>query len=90
MDIIRTEEGFARIASGFMSTGTSHTAGDRVSKAHNMFNKDTIAEFIGLEVAKARCDAIDPTDFPEHEVPLRTLHTHVEAWIERRGDFLYL
>lgn len=90
LDAIRTDEGFANMATGMMSTGQSHSVGDRVSKVHNMFSRDAFEDFIGVEVAKARCDAIDPADFPEHELSLRTLHNHLGAWLEKKGDILYL
>ena len=73
-----------------MSTGTSHSWGDRVSKVHNMFNRETIEDFIGINVAKARCDAINPADFSEHELSLRTLHNHLEIWLGiKEGDLFY-
>jgi hypothetical protein len=67
-----------------ISRGTTHTVGDRVSMPHNSFNKETVDDFIGIDVAKARCDAIDPAEFPEHEEALRTLHRHLERWLGLR------
>ncbi|WP_224043894.1 KAP family P-loop NTPase fold protein [Paraburkholderia unamae] len=78
---IRTDEGFASMATRMISRGTSHSLGDRVSTPHNTFNRETIDNFIGIDVAKARCDAIDPAEFPEHEEALRTLHKFLERWL---------
>lgn len=91
LDAIRTDEGFASIATRMMSTGTSHSWGDRVSTVHNMFNRETVEDFIGIEVAKARCDSINSADFPGHEFSLRTLHNHVDIWLGiKEGDLFDL
>ncbi|MEQ6327179.1 P-loop NTPase fold protein [Pseudomonas chengduensis] len=84
---ISTDEGFAGMATSMMSTGTSHSWGDRVSTLHNYFNRKAIEDFIGIDVAKARSDAINPADFSEHELSLRTLHNHLEVWLGiKEGD----
>jgi len=70
---IRTDEGFASMATRMMSQGTSHSGGDRVATSHNSFNKETIDDFIGIDVAQTRCGAINPAEFPEHEEALWTL-----------------
>jgi hypothetical protein len=72
-EAIRTDEGFASMATRMMSQGTSHSGGDRVATSHNSFNKETIDDFIGIDVAQTRCGAINPAEFPEHEEALRTL-----------------
>ncbi|MEZ0191836.1 P-loop NTPase fold protein [Ralstonia solanacearum] len=89
VEAIRTDEGFASMASRMMSRGTRHSLGDRVSTPHNTFSKQTIDDFIGIDVAKAKCDAINPTGFPEHEEALRTLHSSLEVWLglRKRGPF---
>ncbi|MDH4562884.1 P-loop NTPase fold protein [Pseudomonas sp. BN411] len=87
---ISTDEGFADIAKSTMSVGTSHTAGDRVTKVHNMFSREAFEDFIGLDVAKARCEAINPADFPDHELPLTTLRNQVTAWLENKGNPIYV
>jgi hypothetical protein len=79
-EAIRTDEGFASIATRLMSRGRSHSASDRVTTSHNVFNKDTIDDFIGIDVAKAKCARVDPVKFPEHESALRTLHSSLELW----------
>ncbi|MHC0023485.1 KAP family P-loop NTPase fold protein [Enterobacter vonholyi] len=81
---IQTNQGFATIVTRLMSRGTSHTYGDRVSTQHNSFNKETIDDFIGIDVAKAKCDAINPAQFPEHEEALRTLLRYLEKWLGLR------
>jgi len=78
---IKTDDGFANMATRMMSTGTSHSWGDRVSTVQTYFNRGAIEDFIGIDVAKARCDAINPADFSEHELSLRTLHNHLEVWL---------
>lgn len=83
-EAIRTDAGFASMATRMMNRGSIHTYGDRVSTRHNSFNRTTIEDFIGIEVAKARCDAIDPAEFPEHEEALRTLHRSLEGWLGLR------
>ncbi|KML04088.1 MULTISPECIES: KAP family P-loop NTPase fold protein [Burkholderia] len=82
---IRTNQGFANMATRMISRGTTHTLGDRVSMPHNSFNKETVDDFIGIDVAKARCDAINPADFPEHEEALRTLLISLEKWLGLRA-----
>ncbi|KQN46873.1 NTPase [Serratia sp. Leaf50] len=89
MKAIKTDQGYATMATRLMSRGTSHTERDRVSTPYNSFNKDTIADFIGIDVAKARSDAINPAQFPEHEEALRTLLEYLEKWLGlRANDFL--
>jgi len=86
---IQTNQGFATMATRLMSRGTSHTYGDRVSTQHNSFNKETIDEFIGIDVAKAKCDAINPAQFPEHEEALRTLLRYLEKWLGLREKDIF-
>jgi hypothetical protein len=87
VEAIRTGEGFASMATRMMSRGTSHSWGDRVATPRNRFNRATIADFIGIDVAKARCDAINPAQFPKHEEALRTLQSSLEVWLGlREGD----
>lgn len=81
---IQTDQGFASMASRMMSRGTIHTQGDRVSTPHYSFNRETIDDFIGIHVAKAKCDAINLVEFPEHEEALRTLHRFLEKWLGLR------
>ncbi|WP_420210651.1 KAP family P-loop NTPase fold protein [Burkholderia aenigmatica] len=83
---IRTDEGFASMVARMMFRGTSHSWGDRVSTPHNTFNRETIDDFIGIGVAKARCDAIDPGKFPEHEEALRTLRRFLERWLGQESS----
>ncbi|WP_194761185.1 KAP family P-loop NTPase fold protein [Pantoea ananatis] len=78
---IQTDLGFATMVTRLMSRGSSHIYGDRVSTPHNSFNKETIDDFIGIDVAKAKCDAINPAQFPEHEEALRTLLRYLEKWL---------
>lgn len=89
-EAIKGDEDFAKIVSAMMSTGKSHSVRDRVSKVHKMFSREAVEDFIGLGEAQARCDAIDPARFPEHEESLRTLKRHLDAWRENEGDLLYM
>lgn len=84
VEAIRTDEGFASMATRMMSRGMSHSWGDRVSTPHNSFSREMIADFIGIDVAKARCDEIEPADFPQHEEALRTLNSSLEVWLGLR------
>lgn len=84
VEAIRSDEGFANMATRMMSQGTSHSWGDRVSTPRNTFNRETIDDFIGIDVAKDRCDVIDPAKFSEDEEALRTLHRCVEKWLGLR------
>ncbi|WP_336956841.1 KAP family P-loop NTPase fold protein [Serratia sp. KG1D] len=86
MNAIQTDQGFATMVTRLMSRGTSHTYGDRVSTPHNSFNKETIDDFIGIDVAKARIDSINPDQFPEHEEALRVLLRHLERWLGLRAN----
>lgn len=89
-DAIKTDEGFVSLVRSMMSTGRSHTAGDRVSKVHNMFSKEALEDFIGLDVVIAKCNAIDPDHFPEHELSLRTLRSHLDAWSQGKRHLMYI
>lgn len=89
MKAIQTDQGFATMATRLMSRGTSHTYGDWVSTQHNSFNKETINDFIGIDVAKAKCDAIHPAQFPEHEEALRTLIRYLEKWLGLRENDIF-
>lgn len=84
---LQTDEGFAKIATRMMSTGTTHSWGDKVSQPHHTFNKETIEDFIGIGVAKARCDSMNFADFPDDEKALKILLRHLEVWLGiREGD----
>lgn len=84
VEAIRTDEGFACMATRMMSRGMGRSGGDRVATPINRFNRETVEDFIGIELARARCDAIDPAKFPEHEEALRTLHRFIEMWLGLR------
>lgn len=81
VEAIRTDEGFARMATRMMSRGRTHSGNDRVSTPHRSFNRETIDNFIGIDVAKTRCDAINFAEFPEHAEALQTLHRYLEIWL---------
>lgn len=89
MKVIQTNQGFAAVISRLMHRGTSYTYGDRVSTPHNSFNKETIADFIGIDVAKARIDSINLNEFPEYEEALKILLMHLEKWLGLREDDLF-
>lgn len=84
MKAIQTNQGFATVISRLMHRGTSYTYGDRVSTPHNSFNKETIADFIGIDVAKARIDSINLDEFPDYEEALKILLIHLEKWLGLR------
>ncbi|MBS1072938.1 hypothetical protein JK222_14735 [Gluconobacter cerinus] len=79
-----TDEGFATFSSRMMSRGTRSSAGDRVSTPYHSFQRETVENFVGIDKAKAKCDAIDPAVFPEHEDALRTLLRYLEMWLGLR------
>ncbi|GBR55364.1 KAP family P-loop domain-containing protein [Neokomagataea thailandica NBRC 106555] len=79
-----TDEGFAAFSSRMMNRGIRSSAGDRVSTPYHSFQRETVESFIGIDKAKAKCDAIDPTIFPEHEDALRTLLRYLEVWLGLR------
>ena len=53
-----------------------------------MFSRDAFEDFVGLDVARPRCKAINPDDFPDHELSLATLRNHLDAWLEGKGGLL--
>lgn len=79
-EVTSTDAGFANLVMRLMKTTSSHTWGDHVSISQSTFDRDTIDDFIGIDVARHRCEAIDPTDFPDREVALRTLQGAFEEW----------
>lgn len=86
-EVIQSDDGFAKMASRMMTTGTTKSWGDRVSIPHHSFRKETIQDFIGIEVAKARCEAINLADFPDDEEALRVLLRQSEVWLGlKEGD----
>ena len=85
---IRTDEDFASMAKSMMSFSTSHTAGDRVSQKHNTFSRDVFEMFVGLDLARARCESINPEDFPDEMEALTTLRQHFDAWAENKSDHI--
>lgn len=89
-EAIKDDEDFAKIVSAMMSTGKSHSVRDRVTKVHKMFSREAVEDFIGLDEAQVRCDAINPARFPDHEDSLCTLKRHLDAWRENEGDLLYM
>lgn len=80
---IRGDQGFVRMVTRLKSRGTSHTVGDHVSTLRSWFSNDIIDDFIGIDVARARCDMIDGTAFPEHEEDLAELKRAVNDWTQR-------
>lgn len=78
---IRTDQGFANMSTRMMSRSTSHSSGDHISTTSIMFSKATIDDFIGIDVAKHKCNLIDPEKFPEHKEALRALHGYLESWL---------
>ncbi|WP_374539625.1 hypothetical protein [Chitinimonas taiwanensis] len=81
---IQTDEAFASMATRMMSRGTSQSWNDRVATPVKRFNREVIEDFIGITLAKARCDAIDSASFPEHREALQTLHRSLEVWLGLR------
>ncbi len=81
-EAVRSEQGFASMATRMMSRGTTHTVGDHVSTRRSWFRKETIDDFIGIDVARVRCDGIDAAAFPEHEEALRTLKLAIDEWTD--------
>ncbi|MDH0701076.1 P-loop NTPase fold protein [Ectopseudomonas toyotomiensis] len=88
---IQADEGFAIMATRLISRGRTHSSGDRVSTIHLSFDKETVDRFIGIDVAKARCEAIRFSDFPEHQEALQKLKESLEKWLGLRAyDFMDL
>ncbi|KAJ8138123.1 hypothetical protein OY671_008664, partial [Metschnikowia pulcherrima] len=83
-EAMKTDYGFAALVNRMMSRGTSSSWGDRVSTPHYTFQRETIEDFIGIEIAKTKCDTIDPSAFPEHETASRTLMRHLDLWLGYR------
>ncbi|CAB3817520.1 KAP family P-loop NTPase fold protein [Achromobacter piechaudii] len=78
--MIETDEGFMRIVVRMKQKILSHTSGDRFTTESSRFYRDAIEDFIGIDVAWARCQAIDPSQFPESEDALRGLRNSIAAW----------
>lgn len=55
-----------------------------------MFSKEALEDFIGLDVVIARCNTIDPEHFPEHELSLKTLRSHLDAWKQGKRQLMYI
>jgi len=88
--VIQTDEGFVNIAARMMNRGTSHVLGDRVATPHHTFSREVVNDLIGIEEAKARCDAMDFTEFPAQVEALRLLHSSLEVWLGlRAADLLH-
>lgn len=83
-EAISTDAGFANIVSRLVSTVSTHADGDRTYSVHKRFNKDTIDDFIGIDVARKRCDTIDLSLFPENQADLETLKVSIERWLGLR------
>lgn len=84
---IRADQGFANMVTRMIVKVTTHTVGDRISMTQTSFSKDTVDGFIGIDVAKARCDAINPAEFPPVQTEaLLTLYRHLEKWLGLRED----
>ncbi|WP_230522577.1 KAP family P-loop NTPase fold protein [Janthinobacterium sp. EB271-G4-7A] len=77
----QSDEGFARMVTRMMSRGASHSFGDRISTLSNIFDRATVDIFIGIGVAKARCDSIDTEKYPEDKEALRSLQGFLETWL---------
>lgn len=79
-EVTTTDAGFANLVVRLMKTTTSHTWGDHVSVSQNTFDRDTIEDFMGIDVVRERCGVINPIEFPGHEVALRTLQGAFDEW----------
>ncbi|CAH1696669.1 hypothetical protein CHELA1G11_50005 [Hyphomicrobiales bacterium] len=67
-----------------MSHGTTTGSGDRVSAHYDTFNRETVAEFIGIEVARARVELIkDDALSGDEAYAICTLRRHLETWSVR-------
>lgn len=86
---ILSDHGFASMATRLMGKGSVYSDGDRVATTHYSFNKQTISDLIGIEVAKARCDVIIREDFPDHKLALDTLQTSLEKWLGLRKSDIF-
>lgn len=82
-EVASSDTGLARLATRLMKTKIRHTLGDHVSVPHNTFDRGTINDFIGIDVARARCESINPAEYPDDEVALRTLQSEIEKWGQR-------
>ncbi|MGN8088094.1 KAP family P-loop NTPase fold protein [Ralstonia sp. 22086] len=84
LEAIRTDDSFAEMASRLMSRGTRYSAGDRVASPHNTFSRQAIEDFIGIDLAKERSDALDPAQYPAQEEALRVLRRSLALWLGLR------
>lgn len=78
--VTSNDAGFTSLVMRLMKTITSYTSGDHVSVSQNTFDRDTIDDFIGLNVARRRCEAIGPVELPEQEVAMQALRSAFEEW----------
>ncbi len=76
-DAIKSDEGFAKMVSRMMTSSIRHRSGDRVSTIQKVFQREPVENFIGIVQAKARCDEIDPTAFPQDQEAIRILLSHL-------------
>ncbi|PWE16069.1 KAP family P-loop NTPase fold protein [Alcaligenes faecalis] len=79
--VTQTDEGFLKVATKMMRQGSVYSAGNRVSTPYKSFEKSTVDELIGISVAKERCYAIDPAEFPEYGEVLKVLTYYLEIWL---------
>lgn len=86
MNEIRTDEGFAKTLEKMMNRGQSHGAGDSIAVPYTFFRRETVDDFIGIDLVAARCEEIDPAEFPEHEETLRMLQSSVDRWLNSSGS----
>jgi predicted KAP-like P-loop ATPase len=62
-DAVKTDETFVTLLKRLMTTGTSHTMGDFVSRRVDSIRLDTIEDFLGIDTAQRRLAALKrPTD----------------------------
>lgn len=83
---MKTDAGFVTLVHALMSTGSSHSIGDRVSRRVHSFQRDTINELIGLDVAAKRVTALDFAGLsPPMREAVELLEKHLEAWQQGRS-----
>ena len=81
MSKIHDRQTLVRIIARFVSISTVHSAGDRVSRKYEKFQRKPIEDFLGVDFLSKTIPTIDTIDLtPDQARVIRILSDHLAAW----------
>jgi len=79
---INTDDGFVSLIDKLMTRGMSHSFGDKVSTPYYTFDRQTIGDFIGVDVARTKIQNITIDEYPNYSTSIETLRKQLNVWTD--------